>query len=148
MRNKSIKQEDQLIGCYPTKLKEASSGWPQQYSHHYNAKRQCWNFNFFYLVSILQWITQIISWRASIISQNSSMLKKIIVNPFTPKISSITFLTICHTILIILVWRIWYWINQKSPNRHSSLLSSLVCFILNWHCKEKFPLGHSWELKG
>ena len=70
------------------------------------------------------------------------------VNPFSPEISSITFLTICHTILMTLVGRIWYWINQKSPNCYSSLLSSLVCFILNWHCKEKFPLDHSWELKG
>ena len=29
-------------------------------------------------------------------------------NPFTPKISLIILLTICHTILIMLVQRIWY----------------------------------------
>ena len=28
-----------------------------------------------------------------------------------------------------------------------SLFSSLVCLILYWHCKEKFCLDHSWELK-
>ena len=31
--------------------------------------------------------------------------------PFTPKISSVILLTICHTVLMMLVWRIWYWIN-------------------------------------
>ena len=46
----------------------------------------------------------------------------------------------------MLVWRIFYWIN--SPNWYFSLLSSLVCLILYWHCKEKFCLGHKWELKG
>ena len=46
----------------------------------------------------------------------------------------------------MLVWRICYWIN--SPNWYFSLLSSLVCLILYWHRKEKFSLGHKWELKG
>ena len=32
-------------------------------------------------------------------------------NTFTPKISSVILLTVCHTILMMLVWRIWYWIN-------------------------------------
>ena len=32
-------------------------------------------------------------------------------NPFTSKISSVILLTICHTINIMLVQRIWYWIN-------------------------------------
>ena len=33
--------------------------------------------------------------------------------PFTPKISiqPVILLTVCHKILTILVWRIWYWIN-------------------------------------
>ena len=31
--------------------------------------------------------------------------------PFTHKISLIILLTVCHTILTMLVWRIWYWIN-------------------------------------
>ena len=32
-------------------------------------------------------------------------------NPLTPKISLETLLTVCHTFLVMLVWRIWYWIN-------------------------------------
>ena len=32
-------------------------------------------------------------------------------NPLTPKISLVILLTVCHMILIMLVWRIWYWIN-------------------------------------
>ena len=33
------------------------------------------------------------------------------VNPLTPKISFIILLTVCHLALVMLVWRIWYWIN-------------------------------------
>ena len=32
-------------------------------------------------------------------------------NPLTPKISSVILLTVCHSVLVRLVWRIWYWIN-------------------------------------
>ena len=70
------------------------------------------------------------------------------VNPLTPKISLVILFTVCHTVLVILVWRIWYWINLYSLNWYFSLFSSLVCLILYWYCKEKFCLGHSWELKG
>ena len=31
-------------------------------------------------------------------------------NPLTPKISLAILLTISHTVLVMLVWRIWYWI--------------------------------------
>ena len=34
------------------------------------------------------------------------------VNPLTPKISLVILLTVCNTILVMLVWRIWNWINQ------------------------------------
>ena len=34
------------------------------------------------------------------------------VNPLTPKISLVILLTVCHTILAMLVWRIWNWVNQ------------------------------------
>ena len=34
------------------------------------------------------------------------------INPLTPKISLVILLTVCHTIHMILIWRIWYWINQ------------------------------------
>ena len=33
------------------------------------------------------------------------------VNPLTPKISFVILVTVCHTVLVVLVWRIWYWIN-------------------------------------
>ena len=33
------------------------------------------------------------------------------VNPLTPKISFIILLTVCHLAFVMLVWRIWYWIN-------------------------------------
>ena len=43
-------------------------------------------------------------------------------------------------------WRIWYWINQLIlPDRYFSLFSSLACLILQWYCKDKIFLGHSWE---
>ena len=36
---------------------------------------------------------------------------KVIINPLTPKISLVILPTICHKTLMILIWRIWYWIN-------------------------------------
>ena len=39
-------------------------------------------------------------------------LWKLLVNPFTPKISSIILLYVCRTILMMLVWRIWWWIGK------------------------------------
>ena len=33
-------------------------------------------------------------------------------NPFTPKISLVILLTVCHKIYVMLVWRIWNWIDQ------------------------------------
>ena len=68
------------------------------------------------------------------------------VNPLTPKISLVILLTICHTVLMTFVWRIWRWINSFSLNLYFSLFSSLVCLILYWYCQEKFYLGHLWEL--
>ena len=35
----------------------------------------------------------------------------IVLNPLIPKISLVILLTVCQMILIMLVWRIWYWIN-------------------------------------
>ena len=32
-------------------------------------------------------------------------------NPLTPMILLVILLTVCHTVLVMLVWRIWYWIN-------------------------------------
>ena len=36
---------------------------------------------------------------------------KSIMSPFTPKISLVILLTVCNTIPMMLVWRIWYLIN-------------------------------------
>ena len=33
------------------------------------------------------------------------------VNPLTPMVSLVILLTVCHTILMMLVLRVWYWIN-------------------------------------
>ena len=33
------------------------------------------------------------------------------INPLTPKISWVILLTVCNIVLLMLVWRIWYWIN-------------------------------------
>ena len=54
-------------------------------------------------------------------------------HPFTPKIILVILLTVCHTVLVMLVWRNWYWINLQSPNWYFSLFSSLVCLILYWY---------------
>ena len=72
-------------------------------------------------------------------------------NPFTPKISSVILLTVCHTILVMLVLRIWDWINLQSHNWYFSLFSTLVFLILYWYWKEKFFLGlthGSWRVHG
>ena len=36
-------------------------------------------------------------------------------NPLTTKISLIILLAVSHTVLVMLVWRIWYWIHFYSP---------------------------------
>ena len=51
-------------------------------------------------------------------------------NALTPKISLVILLTVCHTVLMMFVWRIWYWINLHSLNLYFYLFSSLVCLIL------------------
>ena len=68
-------------------------------------------------------------------------------NPLVPKILIVIPLTVCHIFLVILVWRF----GTGSANYFSLklfLFPSLVCLILYWYCKEKFCLGHPWELKG
>ena len=32
-------------------------------------------------------------------------------NPVTPKILLVILLTVCHTVLVMLLWRSWYWVN-------------------------------------
>ena len=51
-------------------------------------------------------------------------------NSLTPKILIEILLIVCHIILVMLVWRIWYWINLLSPSWYFSLFLSLVWLIL------------------
>ena len=37
------------------------------------------------------------------------------INPLTPKISSVILLTVCHTVLVMLVLRIWYCRSTNNP---------------------------------
>ena len=46
----------------------------------------------------------------------SSSCSAHLINPFTSMISLENLLTVCHIILKLLAWRIWYWINLKFPN--------------------------------
>ena len=41
-------------------------------------------------------------------------------------------------ILMMLVLRIWYWINLQFP----------YCYFSYWYHEEKFCLGHTWEFSG
>ena len=81
------------------------------------------------------------------ISDDSERGLPVGVNPLTSKISSVILLTVFHTVLVMLVWRIWDRISRQSPNWYFSLFSSLVCLTLYGYCKKKFCLGNSWELK-
>ena len=55
-------------------------------------------------------------------------------NLFTSKMSWISLLIACHRVCMMLTWRIWYWINWKTPNLCFSLFSLLVCLISCWYC--------------
>ena len=52
--------------------------------------------------------------------------------PLTPKIRLVILLTVCYTVLVMLVWRIWYWINLSSPNLYFSffLITCLLHIVL------------------
>ena len=56
-----------------------------------------------------------------------------ILKPLTPKISSVILLTVRHIVLVMFVWRIWYWINLYSLNLYfiySHHLSADIVLIL------------------
>ena len=53
----------------------------------------------------------------------------------TPKISLTILPTVCHKILMVSIWRIWYCINLKSPNWVSFFIL-LTCLLL-W--RESLP---------
>ena len=56
------------------------------------------------------------------------------IHSLTSKIALLIQLPVCHTVLVMLVWRIWHWMNLYSPNWYYSLFSSLICLILHWYC--------------
>ena len=67
-----------------------------------------------------------------------------IINTLTLKISLIILLTVCHTVLVMFFWRIWYWIKLYSLNfyflrsHHSSA----------WYCFDIVRRILSWSLMG
>ena len=74
---------------------------------------------------------------------------EVYINPLTPKISLVILLTVCHTVLVMLIWRIWYRINLQSPNWYFSLFSSLDIVlisqgeILSWSLMGVKGLNHN-----
>lgn len=63
--------------------------------------------------------------------------------PFTTKISLVNLLTVCHTVLAMLVWRIRYWINLISSLIFFFILLTCVLHILYGCWKKKLCLDHS-----
>ena len=51
-------------------------------------------------------------------------------DPFTPKVSLVILLTVCHTVLVMLVWRIWYWINLYSLSFYFFIIISCLLDIV------------------
>ena len=45
------------------------------------------------------------------ISLKTDKATKFLIIPLTPKISLVILLNIYHIVFVMLVWRIWYWIN-------------------------------------
>ena len=67
------------------------------------------------------------------------------ISPLTTlKISLVILLTIWYAVLLMLVWRIWCWINLQSPSWYVSLFLLFDCMLdivlIFWG---KFHLGHS-----
>ena len=74
---------------------------------------------------------------------------ELVVNPFTLKISSVILPTVCYTVLMMLVLRIWYWINLSNNHLIDIFLySHHICRVLYWRCEEKLSFGHLREFKG
>ena len=68
-------------------------------------------------------------------------------NPFTAKILLEILLSVCYSILLMLIQRIWYLINLLFPNWNNFLFPLLICWILYWYWKEKYCLGQMWDKK-
>ena len=76
------------------------------------------------------------------------MHHKLYINPLTPKISLVILLTVCQTVLVMLVG------ESGIRSTYNPLIDIFIYshHLSAWYCmdviKEKFCLGHSWELKG
>ena len=58
-----------------------------------------------------QQLKRITWWFSVSWSNNMKTIHKRWLNPLPPKIALVILLTVCHTVLVMLVWRIWDWIN-------------------------------------
>ena len=76
------------------------------------------------------------------------MHHKLYINPLTPKMSLVILLTVCQTVLVMLVG------ESGIGSTYNPLIDIFIYshHLSAWYCidiiKEKFCLGHSWELKG
>ena len=76
------------------------------------------------------------------------MHQKLYINPLTPKMSLVILLTVCQTVLVMLVG------ESGIGSTYNPLIDIFIYshHLSTWYCidiiKEKFCLGHSWELKG
>ena len=90
----SMNNNNKKINWYQTNLQKVSWGWQATAN---KGKGMCLRINF--LIYDKQ--------RALLFCSRF----KNTFNPLTLKISLLILLTVCHTVLVMLVWRIWYWIN-------------------------------------
>ena len=82
---------------------------------------------------------------SSLLPNETPTLGKSCINPLTPKISLIILSTVCHTVLVmlVLVWRIWHWINLSNNHLIDIFLySHHICWVWYWHCEEELSFGH------
>ena len=89
------------------------------------------------LLSVISKLKNTVSFRFEVPlplrSKRQSTLGRI--DPLTLKISLVILVTVCLTTVMMLVLRIWYWINWWFPHSYFPLSSSLFCLVLYWYCK-------------
>ena len=88
----SMNNNNKKINWYQTNLQKVSWGWQTTAN---KGKSMCLWINFL------------------IYDKQRALLfcSRFTFNPLTPKISLLILLSVGHTVLVMLVWRIWYWIN-------------------------------------
>ena len=103
-----IKLEKCVIYAYQFLLglmRSLISEWSQAAKEFQWAKLWCPLFKFF------TWSSPRVKNK---VLRNSECMQ--VLNPLTPKISLVILLNVCHTVLVVLVWRILFCINSKSPH--------------------------------